>query len=132
MASFEGIKVGDEVIICPPGYSHIRSLAAVEAVTRTRFVVGGYRFRKKDGYHITKDRWHHAYVYQPTPELLAEVESECRYTKAHESLIKLRHQLETLTREIDRSHDKHQLSKTMEAAAADLAAAVAKLQEVVK
>ena len=132
MASFEGIKVGDEVVIDPPNSrmsNRPRYVARVEHVTRTQFVVGGYRFRKDSGSHIGGDGWHFARVYHLTPELLAAVEMERRYYKAHENLVKLRHRLETVTREIDRIRDKHQLAETMEAAAADMAAAIAKLQK---
>lgn len=129
MASLEDIKVGDKVVIRPPSNFQPRMLAVVETVTRTQFVAGGYRFRKRDGGNITKDKWYRAHAYHPTPELLAEVEAESRYTKAHENLTKMRHQLETLTREIDRTHDNHRLAEAMEAAAADVAAGIAKLQE---
>ena len=132
MASFEGIKVGDEVILDPPNSrmsNRPRYVAWVEHVTRTQFVVGGYRFRKDSGSHIGGDGWHFAHVYHLTPGLLAAVTMERRYFNALANLVKLRNRLETVTREIDRTHDKHQLAETMEAAAADLAAAVAKLRE---
>ena len=132
MASFEGVKVGDEMVIDPPNSrmsNSPRYVAKVEHVTRTQFVVGGCRFRKDSGSYIGGDRWHFAHVYHSTPELLAAVTMEHRYFNAHENLIKLRNSLETVTREIDRIRDKHQLAETMEAAAADMAAAIAKLQE---
>ena len=132
MASFEGIKVGDKVIVDPPNSpmsNSPRYVAKVEHVTRTQFVAGGYRFRKDSGSHIGGDGWYSAHVYHLTPELLAAVEMERRYYKAHEHLIRLRYQLETVTREINRTHDKHHLAETMEAAAADVTAAVAKLKE---
>jgi len=129
MASFEGITVGDEVVVRPPSTWRPRTVARVEAVTRTQFVAGGYRFRKKDGGHVGSDGWHSAHAYQVTPELLAEVETEHRYLSARENLIKLRNQLETFTREIDRTHNKYLLADAMEAAAADMAAAVTKLRE---
>ena len=134
MASFEGIKVGDELIVDPPNSrmsSSPRYVAKVEHVTRAQFVAGGYRFRKDSGSHIGGDGWHNAHVYHLTPELLAAVTMEHRYFNAHENLVKLRNSLETVTREIDRIRDKHQLAETMEAAAADVAAAVAKLQEAI-
>ena len=132
MASFDDIKVGDEVVIDPPNSrmsNRPRYVARVEHVTRTQFIVGGYRFRKDSGSYIGGDRWHFAHVYHLTPELLAAVTMEHRYFNAHENLVKLRNSLETVTREINRIRDKHQLAETMEAAAADLAAAIAKLQE---
>lgn len=134
MASFDDIKVGDEVVIHPPNSrmsNSPRYVAKVERVTRTQFVAGDYRFRKDSGSYIGGDGWHFAHVYHLTPELLAAVTMEHRYFNAHENLVKLRHRLETVTREIDRIRDKHQLAETMEAAAADMAAAVAKLQEAI-
>ena len=132
MASFEGIKVGDAVVIDPPNSrmsNRPRYVAKVEHVTRTQFVAGGYRFRKDSGSHIGGDGWYSAHVYHLTPELLAAVRMERRYYKAHEHLIRLRNQLGTVTREIDHTHDKHQLAEAMEAAAADVAAGIAKLRE---
>ena len=136
MASFEGIKVGDEVVIQPPSRYWPRYVATVLRVTPTQFKVSRYTFRKKEVSRYTfrkKDGRcigdYGARVYQATPELLAEVSAEQRFISAHENLVKLRNQLETVTREIDRTHDKHQLAETMEAAAADVAAGIAKLRE---
>ena len=132
MASFEGVKVGDEMVIDPPRSNmsnRPRYVAKVEHVTRTQFIVGGYRFRKSSGWQVGGDTWSFATAHCPTPELLAAVNAENRYVNARQQLYKLRIQLETLTREIDRTHDKHQLAETMEAAAADVTAAVARLQE---
>lgn len=132
MASFEGIKVGDEVVISPPNYrmsNRPRCVAKVEHVTRTQFVVGGYRFRKSSGWQVGGDTWNFATARCPTPELLADVSAENRYVNARQELSKLRIQLETLTSEIDRNHDKHRLAEAMEAAASDVAAGIARLQE---
>ena len=126
MASFENIKEGDKVVIQPPSRYWPRYVATVLRVTPTQFKVSRYTFRKKDG-HCIGD--YGARVYQATPELLAEVRAEQRFINAHENLVKLRNQLETVTREIDRTHDKHRLAEAMEAAAADVAAGIAKLQE---
>lgn len=126
MASFDGIKVGDEVVIQPPSRYWPRYVATVLRVTPTQFKVSRYTFRKKDRRCIGD---YGARVYQATPELLAEVRAEQRFINAHENLVKLRNQLETVTREIDSTHDKHQLAEAMEAAAADVVAAVAKLRE---
>lgn len=128
MASFENIKEGDKVVIRPPSRYWRRYVATVLRVTPTQFKVSIYTFRKKDGRCIGDCG---ARVYQATPELLAEIRAEQRFISAYENLVKLRNRLETVTREIniDRTHDKHQLAETMEAAAADVAAAVAKLQE---
>jgi len=134
MASFENIGVGDEVVIDPPNSrmsNRPRYVAKVDRVTRTQFVVDGYCFRKDGGRYLGGDGWHFAHVYHLTPELLAAVTMEHRYFNAHENLVKLRNRLETVTREIDRIRDKHQLAEPMEAAAADVAAAVAKLQEAI-
>jgi hypothetical protein len=134
MASFEGVKVGDELVIDPPNSrmsNRPRYVAKVERVTRTQFVVGGYRFRKDSGSFIGGDGWHFAHVYHLTPELLAEVGAELRYFAAYEKLYQLRERLRVVAIEINRTHDKHQLAETMEAAAADLAAAIAKLQEAI-
>ena len=132
MASFDDIKVGDEVVIDPPNSrmsSSPRYVAKVEHVTRTQFVAGGYRFRKDSGSHIGGDGWHNAHVYHLTPELLAVVNTERRYFAASAKLYQLRKQLEVVTSEINRTRDRYQLAETMEAAAADVAAAVAKLRE---
>ena len=132
MASFDGIKVGDKVVIDPPRSNmsnRPRYVAKVEHVTRTQFVVGGYRFRKSSGWQVGGDTWNFATAHCPTPELLAAVSAENRYVNARQELSKLRIQLETLTREIDRTHDKHRLAETMEAAAANVAAAITKLRE---
>ena len=132
MASFEDIGVGDEVVIDPPNSpmsNRSRYVAKVERVTRTQFVVDGYRFRKDSGSYIGGDRWHFAHVYHLTPELLAAVNTERRYFAASAKLYQLRKQLEVVTSEINRTRDRYQLAETMEAAAADVAAAVTKLRE---
>lgn len=129
MASFEDIGVGDEVVIDPPHFNRPRYVAKVERVTQTQFVASGYRFNKNSGRQVSSDPWNYANAYHPTPGLLAAVSAENRYAMAYENLIKLRNRLETVTREIDRIRDKHRLAEAMEAAAADVAAAVAKLQE---
>lgn len=129
MASFEDIKVGDEVIIDPPFSSKPRYVAKVERVTKKQFVAGGYRFRKDSGSQVAGDTWSFAVVHHPTPELLAKVNTENRYALAHRRLITLRNQLETVIRDIDRTYDKYQLTDEMEAAAANMAAAVTKLRE---
>ena len=132
MASFEGIKVGDEVVIDPPDSrmsNRPRYVARVEHVTRTQFVVGGYRFRKDSGSYIDGYGWHNAHVYHLTPELLAAVNTERRYFAASAKLYQLRKQLEVVTSEINRTRDRYQLAETMESAATDVAAAVTKLRE---
>lgn len=128
MASFENIKEGDKVVIQPPSRYWPRYVTTVLRVTPTQFKVSRYTFRKKDGRCIGD---YGARVYQATPELLAEIRAEQRFINAYENLVKLRNRLETVTREINRTHDKHQLAGTLEAAAADVVAAVTKLQEAI-
>ena len=129
MASFEGVKVGDKVVIDPPHFNRPRYVAKVERVTQTQFIASGYRFNKNSGRQVSSDPWNYANAYHPTLGLLAAVSAENRYAMARRKLANLRNQLETVTREIDHTHDKHQLAETMEAAAADVTAAVAKLRE---
>lgn len=131
MASFEGVKVGDEVVIDPPHFNMPRYVAKVERVTKTQFITSGYRFNKNSGRQVSSDPWNYANAYHPTLGLLAAVSAENRYAMARRKLANLRNQLETVIREIDHTHDKHQLAETMEAAAADVTAAVAKLQEAI-
>ena len=89
MASFEGIKVGDEVIIDPPRSNmsnRPRYATKVEHVTRTQFVASGYRFNKNSGRQVSSDPWNYAKDYHPPLDLLAAVSAENRYAMARRKL----------------------------------------------
>jgi hypothetical protein len=131
MASFHDVKVGDLVVVRPASRYQPRQIKQVERVTRTQFLAGDYRFSRKDGGEVRAVRGFEtrAWAKHSSPELLAEVKAEHRYLRAIEKAHQLRIQVETLLREIDCTHDKYLLADAMEAAAADMAAAVTKLRE---
>lgn len=115
MATFDDIKVGDQVIINSSGYSRRRCLATVERVTATQFLAGGRRFTKR-GWEVGGDTYHSASADVATPGLIQQVEVEHRYRKAQDELRKKLNSIETLWREIDRNHDSHKWAATLEAA----------------
>lgn len=127
--SFADVKVGDEVIIAPPGYGRSRrSVCKVERVTATQFTAGGYRFRKNSGWQIGGDTYHSARARHATPELIQAVQLEQRYGNAQAKLRQKLTSLDTLWREIDRNHDSHKWAATLEQALPHLTAAAEALK----
>lgn len=135
MASFDDIKVGDQVVIFPRQKRECRYVASVKRVTRTQFVADGIRFTKA-GREVGGDSWlgsdspHLACAHPVTPDLLADVSRENRYFKALDSLCNLRRALETTIFGLDRSTRRDDSIETLEAAVADLEAALAKLRKI--
>lgn len=103
MAKFTDVQVGDQVVILPSAWRRIRSLATVERVTATQFVVGPYRFTKS-GHHVGADNLGGALVQPATPELITEVEAEQRLEAAFEKLRTLGKSIEARQIEIQRDH----------------------------
>lgn len=118
---FADVKVGDQVIVDPPGSGH-RIVCQVARVTATQFTAGGYRFTK-GGSHVGSDSWHFATVKHATPELVAIVQLEQRYGNAQAKLRQKLNSIDALWREIDRNHDSHKWAATLEKALPHLAAA---------
>lgn len=127
MATFDEIKVGDQVIINAGGYKNRRRLATVERVTATQFVAGGCRFTKR-GWEVGGNTYHSASANAATPELVKQVEAEQRYRKALQQLQGRIGTIGDLWREIDRSYDSCKWAATLEAAALHLEAAVEQLK----
>ena len=130
---FADVKVGDQVIVDPPGYGSARRvICQVEKVTATQFTAGGYRFTKGNGRQIGRDSYHSATVRHATPELVERVNLEQRYGNAQARLRQKLNSLDTLWREIDRNHDSHKWAATLEKALPHLTAAaeVLKLRQM--
>lgn len=123
MATFDDIKVGDQVIVKSGGYNSRRQLATVERVTATQFVAGGYRFTKR-GWEVGSTGYHATTADVATPDLIQQVEAEQRYCNARDELRRKMNSIETLWHEIDRNHDSHKWAATLEAALPHLTAAV--------
>jgi hypothetical protein len=60
----ESLKPGDEVV-CVSLFGYAMSILPVERVTATQIVVGGDRYRRKDGEKTGADQWNRAYLRQP-------------------------------------------------------------------
>jgi len=124
---FADVKVGDQVIVDPPAPGR-RIVCHVERVTATQFTAGGYRFTKNNGWQLGGDAWHFATVKHATPELIAIVQLEQRYGDARAKLRQKLNSLDTLWREIDRSHDSHKWAAALEKALPHLEAAAEALK----
>lgn len=126
---FKDIKVGDQVIVKPPGSSSQRfqRLEEVTRVTATQFVAGGYRFTKY-GCQVGGDGWWHARADLATPSAIAAVKAEIRYETAKDRLRQQLQSIDTLWREIDRNHDRIKWACTLETASATLSQAVERLK----
>jgi len=118
---FDDVKVDDQVIVDPPG-SGCKIVCHVERVTAKQFTAGGYRFTK-GGNQVGGDAWYFAMVDYATPELIAIVLLEQRYSVARAELRRKLNSLDTLLREIDRNHDSYKWAATLEKALPHLTAA---------
>ena len=122
--TFADVKVGDQVIIDPPGFrARCRRICKVEKVTATQCTASGYRFSKSNGWQIGGDKWRPAYVKAATPELIKEVQLDQRYKAAQNALRQRITKVELLCGEIDQNHDCHKWTATLEEALIHLTAA---------
>jgi len=124
---FADVKVGDQVIVNPPR-SGCRIVCHVERVTATQFTAGGYRFTKSNGWQVGGVDYYIATVDHTTPELIAIVLLEQRYSDARAELRRKLNSLDTLSREADRNHDSHKWAATLEKALPHLEAAAEALK----
>lgn len=123
MVDFTDIKIGDQVIVSSAGYSSKRIIATVERVTATQFTAGGYRFTKR-GHQVGGDTYHPARADIATPHLIRLVQQEQSYDVAQNELRRKLITIGELRLEIDRKHDSHKWTATLDAALPHLTAAV--------
>ena len=66
MKELKDLQVGDEVVI--EGLGYLRRLAKIERMTKTLFVVKGFRFNRKTGRQHENLGWESKFISIPTNE----------------------------------------------------------------
>ena len=122
MALFDDINVGDPVLVLD---GRGRRAATVERVTATQFVADGVRFTKHGNKVGDDGRWISTRAICATPELLQQVASEQRYTKALGKLRTLTMNLDTAWRVHSSSADHLERINEVRAACIHLQRAIA-------
>jgi hypothetical protein len=74
MSEFEDLKAGDEVVLISRVFGDTQySLKKVERVTKTQIVIDNTKYRRSDGWEISR-HWNRDNIELPTPEMLQKVE----------------------------------------------------------
>jgi len=65
------LKEGDTVVV-DHSFGRVR-LATVDRLTKTQFIVGSYRYSRKDGYRIGQHYGRRDFLREPTPTVVEKI-----------------------------------------------------------